>query len=676
MLAASYPGLVLLHGNGDGTLIGYRKSFLHVDPNGSDFQSDFAGIAAADFNGDGKPDAVSRNDRVIVMLNSGDGAFGAPRPLALPSGVTDPLAFATGDVNGARPLQAQRAQAEPADALRAGADIVVTGSKLWTYLGNGDGTFTAGTATDVAAYLRLSLKDMNGDGKLDAVLGRWDIDGQLLLGKGDGTFAPPTPLPGNPSQIADFNGDGRPDFAGNGASDGYTIYLNNGNGSFTAGMTVTNTLGALAVGDFNGDGKVDLVEQMYNSDIRMRLGKGDGTFTDLPELRLKDLPGGAFVAEAVTADFDGDGKLDLAFSNQVMLGNGDGTFRAIVPCVVSRNWSDLAAADIDGNGSVDLLLLDPQNGAVNVLLTRTAAAGTTPLSLTLNLSPSPLHPGEEATVTATATTPSTFIPSGDLRIDADGSFVGFAEWSDHRASLNWTQFSVGNHTIVAATYAGDDVFQATPGSLTRTAVKLDSLLSLVVSPASPQQQQPASIRASVYPRPSSRMIAGGTITIRDGETILFSGPYSQVTPLIVNYRFPTAGTHTLTMDYSGDVNFNPATATFAQLVTKAIATVQLDPASPLVAGQTLKLQALVSAYVNPTGTVTFRDNGLDIGTATLSFGVASITIQPTAGNHSYSATYNGGPDLDPASTDFPRNYVVTPSPCRTPGPCGRQRAVH
>ena len=52
----------------------------------------------------------------------------------------------------------------------------------------------------------------------------------------------------------------------------------------------------------------------------------------------------------MTADFDGDGKLDLAFSNQVMLGNGDGTFRAIVPCVVSRNWSDLAAADIDGNG--------------------------------------------------------------------------------------------------------------------------------------------------------------------------------------------------------------------------------------------------------------------------------------------------------------------------------------
>ena len=94
---------------------------------------------------------------------------------------------------------------------------------------------------------------------------------------------------------------------------------------------------------------------------------------------------------------------------------------------------------------------------MNVLLTRTAAAGTTPLSLTLNISPSPLHPGEEATVTATATTPSTFIPSGGVRIDADGSFVGFAGWSEHRASLHWTQFSVGNHTIVA-TYAGDDVF--------------------------------------------------------------------------------------------------------------------------------------------------------------------------------------------------------------------------
>ena len=64
------------------------------------------------------------------MLNSGDGGFGAPRPLALPSGVTDPLAFATGDVNG-----------------DASADIVVIGSKLWTYLGKGDGTFSAAAAT-------------------------------------------------------------------------------------------------------------------------------------------------------------------------------------------------------------------------------------------------------------------------------------------------------------------------------------------------------------------------------------------------------------------------------------------------------------------------------------------------------------------------------------------------
>jgi hypothetical protein len=151
-----------------------------------------------------------------------------------------------------------------------------------------------------------------------------------------------------------------------------------------------------------------------------------------------------------------------------------------------------------------------------------------------------------------------------------------------------------------------------------------------------------------------------------------------VTPLIVNYRFPTAGTHALTLDYSGDANFNPATATLSQLVTKAIATVELsgNPASPLIAGQTLKLQALVSAYINPTGTVTFHDNGADIGTATLIGSFASITLQPPAGNHSYSATYNGAPDLDPASTDVTHGYVVNPSPCGTAEPCGRRPAVH
>jgi len=660
VLVGSYQALVFLHGNGDGSLAGYRKSFLGANSTNNFTQSDFLGISVADFNGDGKPDVVSRHDGIIVMLNSGDGGFGPPRPLALPTGVDTPLAFATGDMNG-----------------DGKADIVVAGSKVWTYLGNGDGTFHSAAATPATTYFHLALVDMNGDGKLDAVLSRWDTNDQLLLGNGDGTFATPVPLPGNPSQIADFNGDGRPDFASNDVSNGYRIFRSNGNG-FTAGTSITNTLGALAVGDFNNDGKVDLVEEMYNSSIRMRLGNGDGTFTDLPAFIVNGIPGGAFVAQAVTADFDGDGNLDLAFQNQVMLGKGDGTFRAIVPCILTRPWTDLAAADVDGNGSTDLLLLDPQNSAVNALLTRTAALGTTPLSFTESTSLSTLHPGESMTVTATASTSSTFVPSGGIRVDADGVFAGLAPWNNGIASVTWTPLTLGDHAITAS-YIGDDVFAARSATVTRPTEKLDSQLVLEVFPGPPQQQQPVTIRAIIYPKQASTMVPTGTIIIRDGNTVLFSGVFSATVPALVNYHFATAGTHTMTLDYSGDVNYTPGSITLAEPVTKAVATMFFGtaPSSPLTAGQSLKLQAGISAFVNPNGgTVTFRDFGVDIGTVTLSASVATITIQPSAGFHSYSATFNGTADLDPVSSSFNRDYTVNAVPCTPAANCSRRHAVH
>jgi len=662
VLAGTYPGLAFLHGNGDGSLVGYRKSFMGTNPTGSFTPSDFLGISVADFDGDGKPDVVSRKDGLIVMLNSGDGGFGPPRPLALPTGVDTPLAFATGDVNG-----------------DAKADIVVAGSKVWTYLGNGDGTFHSSAATAASTYFHLTLADMNGDGKLDAVLSRWDSTGQLLLGKGDGTFAAPVALPGNPAQIADFDGDGRLDFASNDLSNGYRILRSNGSGGFTAGTSITNTLGALAVGDFNKDGKADLVEELYGSRIRMRLGKGDGTFTDSPDFLVDGLPSGAFVAQAVTADFDGDGNLDLAFQNQVMLGKGDGTFRAIVPCVLSRTWNDLAAADVDGNGSADLLLLDPQNSAVNALLTRTAASSTTPLTFTESTSLLLLHPGEGVKVTATTSTPANFVLSGGIRVDVDGVFAGFAPWNAGTASLTWTPLTLGDHAITAS-YVGDDVFPAKSATITLPTQKLDSQLALKILFAPVQQQQPVTIQAVISPKQTSITVPTGTITIKDGSTVLFSGPYSTAEPALRNYRFAIVGTHTLTLDYSGDVNYTPGSITVDVLVTKAIATIFLSssPASPLAAGQSLTLQASISASVSPNGsTVTFHDFDRDIGTVTVSgSGVAKITVQPAAGFHSYSATYNGNADLDPVSTSFKLDYVVNGAPCTPAANCVRRHAAH
>jgi hypothetical protein len=422
----------------------------------------------------------------------------------------------------------------------------------------------------------------------------------------------------------------------------------------------------------------------------MRLGNGNGTFTDLPEFTVPGIYDES--TKTVTADFDGDGNLDIAFENQVMLGKGDGTFREIVACGVAqppysdltpRPSVDLAAGDIDGNGSDDLLLLDKANVGVSTLLTRTTAAGTTPLSLSASTSMSTLHPGEPVIVTVAASTSSTYVPSGGIRIDDNGVFAAFATWKDGSASVAVAPPSTGKHTITAS-YLGDDVFAGASAAVTQTAVKLDTQLQLQFYPPTPQVRGQTFVTANVLPKQTSTTRPSGTVTIREGDTVLFTGPYLVSYSTGFSYRFPTAGTHTLTLDYSDDANYQAGSVTVAVPVTKAVGTVQLT-ASPalLKAGQNLTVQARVTAYHDlgcceepiDGGTVTFRDLGTAIGTVTLTGGLASITIQPAAGRHFYSATYNGNVYIDPVSSPG-TDYIVDAVPCTSAANCSRRRAVH
>jgi len=314
---------------------------------------------------------------------------------------------------------------------------------------------------------------------------------------------------------------------------GYVLVTNNrGHGAFTNNVAEVFNSFPIAAGDFNHDGKPDLVDAGFfygdMAPVRMRLGNGDGTFTDLPEFAVSGMS--MTSPKAVTGDFDGDGNLDIAIENHILLGKGDGTFRAIVPCVVAQRTSgslypvELAAGDIDGHGSDDLLLLDKNNVAVSALLTRKAAAGTTPLSLNATTWTPILHPGEPVIVTVAASTSSTNVPSGGVRIDDNGVFAGFAAWKDGSASVAVAPPSVGKHTFTAS-YEGDDVFAAGSAAVTQTAVKLDTQLQLRFYPDTPAVRGQTYVIIDVFPKQTSTTLAGGTVTVREGDAVLFTGSY-------------------------------------------------------------------------------------------------------------------------------------------------------
>ena len=141
--------------------------------------------------------------------------------------------------------------------------------------------------------------------------------------------------------MGDVNGDGKTDLALNECDlvYGCTVYilLGNGDGTFQApaevvpGTPPLEGTGALAGADFNGDGKMDLIWGqldlvLENPNLaKIYLSNGDGTFSNTSSYALNPLSTPNSTGVAV-ADFNGDGKPDVAIGNTVLLGNGDGTF--------------------------------------------------------------------------------------------------------------------------------------------------------------------------------------------------------------------------------------------------------------------------------------------------------------------------------------------------------------
>ncbi len=135
---------------------------------------------------------------------------------------------------------------------------------------------------------------------------------------------------------------------------------------------------SIVTADFNGDGKADLAVtepcgtdtqcNTYHGSVAILLGKGDGTFHAAPSPAVDQYPGALAVG-----DFNGDGKPDIAVLEYagatvvILLGNGDGTFTA-APLTPTVGGNSNSIAVGDLNGDGKLDLVVSGYNSLSVLL--------------------------------------------------------------------------------------------------------------------------------------------------------------------------------------------------------------------------------------------------------------------------------------------------------------------
>ena len=335
-------------------------------------------IVAADFDRDGKLDfavASFNSSNVSVLLGAGNGTFNTP-PAFTVSFPKSPVALAAADFDNDGIVDLAVADSAPS-----------SNSSLYILLGNGDGTFASPVTISLGVQSishSIAVGDFDRDGDLDlAVTSDSSKTLSILLGDGSGGFSVAnTTITHFPQSVVavDFDRDGKLDLA---VADNTTVFVfpGVGDGTFGSGIDIVQGSGPgfIAVGDFDRDGILDLaVTSLSSKKVFIRrgtgnLGLGAASFAAGVGFAVSGIP-----QSILAADLNGDGSLDLvttslsSSSASVLAGLGTGAFAKAKSFALGAVSFAAAVGDFDADGRPDILAARLTTTNTSLLLNATA----------------------------------------------------------------------------------------------------------------------------------------------------------------------------------------------------------------------------------------------------------------------------------------------------------------
>jgi len=589
-----------LMGHGDGTFAGAPT-----------IVGDYTGNNLGDVNGDGLPDIITDSltssntpgPTFTVQLGTAKGAFDPVSTITAPASfvlnghtitganTTGPGAFAVADINGDG----------KADLVFADNNLIGNALPVYfTALSNGDGTF--------AAPVPYAFPQVSPAGDYDVAL---TVSGMQIANFTAG---------GNNGLIFVFSDQ----YGGTGVTtpyiEGFAVLPGNGDGTFKAPVITTTFSGATAnttallpqivsTADFNGDGKADLLVTVQSftiatgatAQLELFLGNGDGTFkapATISTAANPDVNGSSLVPCAV-ADFNKDGKPDVACLGEtsagqaqlaVSLGNGDGTFAA--PTILNVSGGDairdsgIGAADFDGDGTVDIALLDAEDI-------------------------SGIYYGKgDGTFTSVPSNGNSY-PKDLINLFAGGPTIAGDFNHDGKPDL-----LAGNVLLL-------NIYGSAPVTVTATTTALTASAATITAGAS------VTFTATIAGASGSTGTPTGTVTFLDGTTTLGTGTLSASGVATYATSALATGAHSITAQYGGDSNFAASTSTALTVTVQAPVPASFTlSASPTSLSITPGATGTTTVSVTPAGgfaqPVTFACSGLP-SEATCTFAPATVT---------------------------------------------------